>query len=85
MQNMVFNYVFITFIFLYIAGFAFYVFNGIMKHLEENRNLRRLEIENKNPALIKKVQIALQEKYGFTQTINNQNKNKIARATIHKI
>ena len=44
-----------------------------------------LEIENKNPALIKKVQIALQEKYGFTQTINNQNKNKIARATIHKI
>lgn len=44
-----------------------------------------LEIENKNPALIKKVQITLQEKYGFTQTINNQNKNKIARATIHKI
>lgn len=84
MQNMVFNYVFITFIFLYIAGFAFYVFNGIMKHLEENRNLRRLEIENKKVELQMRMDPKLAEKevedlvknyvsqYGFVNFVSKQ-------------
>ena len=84
MQNMVFDYVFITFIFLYIAGFGFYVFNGIMKHLEENRNLRRLEIENKKVELQMRMDPKLAEKevedlvknyvsqYGFVNFISKQ-------------
>ena len=84
MQNMVFNYVFITFIFLYIAGFGFYVFNGIMKHLEENRNLRRLEIENKKVELQMRMDPKLAEKevedlvknyvsqYGFVNFVSKQ-------------
>lgn len=84
MQNMVFDYVFITFIFLYIAGFGFYVFNGIMKHLEENRNLKRLEIENKKVELQMRMDPKLAEKevedlvknyvsqYGFANFISKQ-------------
>lgn len=84
MQNMVFDYVFITFIFLYIAGFGFYVFNGIMKHLEENRNLKRLEIENKKVELQMRMDPKLAEKevedlvknyvsqYGFVNFISKQ-------------
>lgn len=43
-----------------------------------------LEIENTNPAIIKKVQSQLEEKYNFHQTSKNTNQNKIARATLHR-
>lgn len=43
-----------------------------------------LEIENTNPALIKKVQMQLEEEYDFRQTAINTNQNKIARAMRHR-
>lgn len=43
-----------------------------------------LEIENTNPALIKKVQEKLERKYHFKQTAASTNQNKIARATAHR-
>ena len=42
------------------------------------------EIENTNPTLIKKILIQLEKKYGFKQTANNTNQNKIARAYNHR-
>lgn len=43
-----------------------------------------LEIENTNPALIQKVQQILEKDFNFTQTADNTNQNKIARASAHK-
>ncbi|KRL91567.1 CYTH domain-containing protein [Lactobacillus kalixensis] len=44
-----------------------------------------LEIENTNPALIKEVLLKLEADFGFKQTVENTNQNKIARASIHRI
>ncbi len=44
-----------------------------------------LEIENTDPALIKKVQTELETKYNFKQTAANTNQNKIARAMAHRL
>ena len=43
-----------------------------------------LEIENTNPTLIQKVQQILEKDFNFTQTADNTNQNKIARASAHK-
>ncbi|MDF7638549.1 CYTH domain-containing protein [Lactobacillus sp. ESL0791] len=43
-----------------------------------------LEIENTNPALIKKVLFTLENNYNFRQTSKNKNQNKIARAYMHR-
>lgn len=43
-----------------------------------------LEIENTKPDLIQKVQQKLEKKYGFKQTKENTNQNKIARAAAHQ-
>lgn len=43
-----------------------------------------LEIENKQPTIIKKVQRALEAKYHFRQTAENSNQNKIGRASKHR-
>lgn len=43
-----------------------------------------LEIENTDPALIKKVQLQLEQEFSFTQNADNTNQNKIARATAHR-
>ncbi|GAA3631746.1 CYTH domain-containing protein [Lactobacillus hamsteri] len=43
-----------------------------------------LEIENTDPELIKKVQLQLEKDFLFTQTKENTNQNKIARALAHR-
>lgn len=43
-----------------------------------------LEIENSNPALIKKVLIQLEKEYHFKQAANRINQSKIGRAFAHK-
>lgn len=43
-----------------------------------------LEIENTNPAMIKVVQQELEKQYQFSQTADNRNQNKIARAAAHR-
>ena len=62
MQNMVFNNIIAALIFIYVAGFSVYVFNKVMNHLEENRNLRRLEIQNKKCELQMRMDPKLAEK-----------------------
>lgn len=43
-----------------------------------------LEIENTDPVLIKQVQPELENNFGFKQTTDNTNQNKIARASDHR-
>ena len=62
MQNMVFNNIIAALIFIYVAGFSVYVFNKVMNHLEDNRNLRRLEIQNKKCELQMRMDPKLAEK-----------------------